>query len=93
MIFPFAGIVSKEDIPEGPEAEEWLKVAPTQIFLSQLYLTQNQVFAMQLFNENSFSPVWVGCWQGFYYVYNGHHRVVKAALRGDLTINARVCII
>lgn len=92
-MFPFKGIVDKEYIPCGLEVEEWMGAKVSSVFLSDLYLTQNEVYTRQLFVDSFTGPIWVGSWYDQLYIYNGHHRVVKAALRGDLTITARVCII
>lgn len=92
-MFPFAGITDKDSLPFGPEAEKWMEIDETTVFVSKLILTQDQVFARKMFLTPTNSPLWVGSWCDNLYIYNGHHRAIKAALRGDLIISARVCII
>lgn len=95
MNFPFAGIIDREDIPCTPEEHVWEEIEPVTVFLSSICLTQNHIYAQQLFANQKRSPdhddyLWVGLWNGVYYLYNGHHRAIKAALRGELAMLARV---
>jgi len=88
--FPFAGIIDKEDLPCGPEVEDWMKLDVTTVFLCDIFLTQDSLLAEKLFNTYASSPLWVAQWSGHKYLYNGHHRAVKAAFRGELAVQARI---
>lgn len=97
-MFPFAGIIDKEYLPCGPSAERWLAIEPIPVFLYRIYLTQNQVFVTQLFVTDKWHAedddyIHVAKLRDILYLYNGHHRAVKAALRGELAMQARVCVL
>lgn len=84
--FPFAGIVDIKDLPAIP-ANEIDKTVTYNVVYKDLILTQNKIQVTQLFVETKINPDdddfgTVVIWNNKYYLYNGHHRVVKAALQG-----------
>jgi hypothetical protein len=93
-MIPFAGIVDVNSLPANAKLNEWKMAELLIVFFSKLYLTQDKLVIAQLFNntklhEDHDDYVHVGVWQKNCYLYNGHHRVTKAALAGEVTILAR----
>ncbi len=94
---PFKGVTSHEVRPwkeTGLTTELWMsEVATKFVRMKDLWLLQDGVFIRGLFGEDSFSidpfPHVVIC-NGEMYLEDGHHRVVKLALAGDLYLEARV---
>lgn len=93
--FPFAGLVSKDNLPAGPALTVWKSLPTTYLPLNKIYLTQDKLQIAQIFVE---SPTdlehdvfpHVGLWKSKLWLYNGHHRVVKYALRGITHYSFRV---
>jgi len=90
--FPFAGIVDRKELPDGPES--WMNCSIELIRFNELYLTQDCLVIAQLFQTSKRNPtdddyVHVVMWTYKLFLYNGHHRVIKATLKGDITIWGR----
>ena len=93
MIFKRVG----EDRPypdHGYTQREWASVAPQQVRLDQLVTTKRTLDLDALLEEDStfygdlFAHV-IG-WQGEYYLEDGLHRALRAALQQRQTMHARV---
>ena len=96
MSFPFAGIVDADnDIPLGPDASVWKQCEIDVVFFKDLYLTQNCLVIEQLFVTGKRQSAdddyaHVGIWKNKHYLYNGHHRLIKSALNGEVGTLARI---
>lgn len=96
--FPFKGIVKDRPYPgTGLSTALWpLKTNVLIVPFDNLYLTQDGVFIEALFRTSgSYSgddTPHVILWHGNYYLEDGHHRAVAAALAGHKSIYARVYI-
>lgn len=96
--FPFKGIVKDRPYPDtGLSTALWpLKTHVLIVPFDNLYLTQDGVFIEALFRTSgSYSgddTPHVILWRGNYWLEDGHHRVVSAALAGHKSIYARVFI-
>lgn len=96
-MFPFKGIITEVPRPwkeTGLTTARWInEVATDLVFVRDLWLCQDGVYIHGLFNENLYSrdPLpHVVKWHGELYLEDGHHRVVKAVLAGELYVEARV---
>lgn len=96
-MFPFKGILHSVVRPwkeTGLSTKSWISdVATSLIAMEDLWLTQDGVYIHALFGEklSSIDPFpHVVIWHGEMYLEDGHHRVVKLALAGDLYLEARV---
>lgn len=94
---PFAGFVAAKPYPvTGFNARRWRDVSTGWIFLLQLVLTQTTVRIYPMFcpppqddpNNDPFPHVVL--WRDTYYLDDGHHRVVRAALSGTTGLYARI---
>ncbi|MFT3833328.1 MAG: type II toxin-antitoxin system VapB family antitoxin [Micropruina sp.] len=78
----------------GYVQRQWAAIAPQQIRLDQLVTTKRTLDLEQLLEEDStfygdlFAHV-IG-WQGEYYLEDGLHRALRAALQQRQTMHARV---
>ena len=78
----------------GYVQRQWAAIAPQQIRLAQLVTTKSTLDLEQLLEEDStfygdlFAHV-IG-WQGEYYLEDGLHRALRAALQQRQTMHARV---
>ncbi|MBP8921423.1 MAG: type II toxin-antitoxin system VapB family antitoxin [Micropruina sp.] len=78
----------------GYVQRQWAAIAPQQIRLDQLVTTKSTLDLEQLLEEDStfygdlFAHV-IG-WQGEYYLEDGLHRALRAALQQRQTMHARV---
>lgn len=78
----------------GLTQRDWSKLAPTQVRLVDLIPTKTTLDLDQLLSEDStyygdlFAHV-VG-WQGEYYLEDGLHRAVRAALQQRHVLHARI---
>ncbi|MFT3971254.1 MAG: type II toxin-antitoxin system VapB family antitoxin [Micropruina sp.] len=93
MIFKRVG--EGRPYPEhGYVQRQWAAIAPQQIRLDQLVTTKRTLDLEQLLEEDStfygdlFAHV-IG-WQGDYYLEDGLHRALRAALQQRQTMHARV---
>ena len=93
MIFKRVG--EGRPYPEhGYVQRQWAAIAPQQIRLDQLVTTKRTLDLEQLLEEDStfygdlFAHV-IG-WQGEYYLEDGLHRALRAALQQRQTMHARV---
>jgi len=96
--FPFKGIVLERPYPTtGLSTKLWMETVPVRgVPLGNLYLTQNGILIEALFRTSgSYSGdeyPHVVLWAGSYYLEDGHHRVVAAALSRQQSVYARVFI-
>lgn len=94
---PFRGIISHEVRPwkeTGLTTDLWIsEVATKLVRMKDLWLLQDGVSIHGLFGEQIYSkdpfPHVVICNKEMY-LEDGHHRVIKLALAGDLYLEARV---
>jgi len=94
----FKGIISREFgepwPPQGMSTALWLLIQPEEVIIADLIATQSGVYFHGL--DENHPPMFgdphphVVVWENEYYFEDGHHRVVRARLRGDNTILARV---
>lgn len=94
----FAGVISRDGGepwgPTGMTSAKWLSVPARELYISDLTATQPGV----LFHALAGKPAPVGgdalphviAWRDGLYLEDGHHRVMRAALAGQLRITARV---
>jgi Arc/MetJ family transcription regulator len=75
-------------------SRQWSKVPPRQVRLAELTTTKSTLDLASLLSEDStfYGDLFahVVYWQGAYYLEDGLHRAVRAALRGRGTLHARV---
>lgn len=78
----------------GMSTTKWLNIPAKELPIAELIATQPGVLLHALTGDAA--PVGgdtlphVIKWQGETYLEDGHHRVVRAAIQGQHTINARV---
>lgn len=93
----FAWVISRENgepwPPLGLTSASWLR-RPVRLFnIDELVATQPGVLFEALMREGTpygGDPLpHVVVWQGINYLEDGHHRVVRALLAGERTIEAR----
>ena len=93
MIFKRVG--DERPYPEhGYVQRQWAAIAPQQIRLDQLVTTKRILDLEQLLEDDStfYGDLFahVISWQGDYYLEDGLHRAVRAALQQRQTMHARV---
>ena len=93
MIFKRVG--DERPYPEhGYVQRQWAAIAPQQIRLDQLVTTKRILDLEQLLEDDStfYGDLFahVISWQGDYYLEDGLHRALRAALQQRLTMHARV---
>ena len=93
MIFKRVG--DERPYPEhGYEQRQWAAIAPQQIRLDQLVTTKRILDLEQLLEDDStfYGDLFahVISWQGDYYLEDGLHRALRAALQQRQTMHARV---
>ncbi|MDO5534981.1 MAG: type II toxin-antitoxin system VapB family antitoxin [Propionibacteriaceae bacterium] len=93
MIFKRVG--DERPYPEhGYSARQWAQVAPQQVRLDQLVTTKRQLDLDALLADDStfYGDLFahVVAWQGEYYLEDGLHRAVRAALQQRQSVHARV---
>lgn len=95
----FAGIISRDhgcpwgDI--GMSTAKWLGIPTETVMIADLTATQPGVLLHALSDD---APTPVGgdpvphviAWDGHLYLEDGHHRIVRARLAGQHTVEARV---
>jgi Arc/MetJ family transcription regulator len=73
---------------------QWASIPPRQVRLTDLITTKATLDLASLLSEDStfYGDLFahVVYWQGSYYLEDGLHRAVRAALRGRGTLHARV---
>ena len=78
----------------GYVQRQWAAIAPQQIRLDQLVTTKSTLDLEQLLEEDStfYGDLFahVISWQGDYYLEDGLHRALRAALQQRQTMHARV---
>lgn len=95
----FAGVISRDQGepwgPTGMTSARWLTVLPYELPIEALTATQPGVLFHAL-TDSAPAPVGgdelphVIAWRRELYLEDGHHRVMRAALRGERTVTARV---
>ncbi|GAA0326470.1 MAG: type II toxin-antitoxin system VapB family antitoxin [Micropruina glycogenica] len=93
MIFKRVG--DERPYPEhGYVQRQWAAIAPQQIRLDQLVTTKRILDLEQLLEDDStfYGDLFahVISWQGDYYLEDGLHRALRAALQQRQTMHARV---
>ena len=93
MIFKRVG--EERPYPEhGYVQRQWAAIAPQQIRLDQLVTTKRILDLEQLLEDDStfYGDLFahVISWQGDYYLEDGLHRALRAALQQRQTMHARV---
>ena len=93
MIFKRVG--DSRPYPEhGYQQKQWAAIAPLQVRLDQLVTTKRMLDLEALLEEDStFSGdlfAHVVKWRGEYYLEDGLHRALRAALQQRQTVHARV---
>ena len=93
MIFKRVG--DERPYPEhGYVQRQWAAIAPQQIRLDQLVTTKRILDLEQLLEDDStfYGDLFahVISWQGDYYMEDGLHRALRAALQQRQTMHARV---
>ncbi len=80
--------------PHGLEPRDWAAVPPQQLRLDQLVTTKDTLRLDTLLDEDStfFGDLFahVVRWDGEYYLEDGLHRAVRAALQQRHVLHARV---
>lgn len=79
---------------QGMTSKKWLSVEPREVQISDLIATQDGIYFRGLHPDTipvGGDPIpHVIHWQNKFYLEDGHHRVVRAALRGEKVVLARV---
>ena len=96
MIFKRVG--DERPYPEhGYVQRQWAAIAPQQIRLDQLVTTKRILDLEQLLEDDStfYGDLFahVISWQGDYYLEDGLHRALRAALQQRQTMHARVLVL
>lgn len=94
----FRGVITREDgAPWGKTdmtSAKWRNVPVQTVFIADLVATQPGVLFHGLIEDrepDGGDPFpHVVKWAGWLYLEDGHHRAVRAALRGEYTIQVRV---
>jgi hypothetical protein len=94
----FAGVISRDNGEPwgtpGMTTAKWRAVPVVGVRIAELIATQPGVLFSSL-RADAPDPVGgdpfphVIAWRGELYLEDGHHRVVRAALRGETTVQAR----
>jgi Arc/MetJ family transcription regulator len=83
--------------PHGLTTKEWGKIEPSEVRLADLVTTKRLLDLDVLFDEDStfYGDLFphVVAWQGEFYLEDGLHRTLRAALQQRQTIHARVLTI
>jgi Arc/MetJ family transcription regulator len=78
----------------GRTFREWAQLAPRQVRLDQLVTTKRQLDLDALLSEDStfYGDLFahVVRWQGDFYLEDGLHRAVRAALQQRVVLHARI---
>lgn len=78
----------------GLTLRDWSKVPPRQIRLDELTTTKRELALDTLLDEQStfFGDLFthVVCWRGEYYLEDGLHRALRAALHQRISVHARI---
>ncbi|RJS45573.1 type II toxin-antitoxin system VapB family antitoxin [Nocardioides cavernaquae] len=96
MIFKRVG--ESRPYPEhGTTSRAWSQVPPRQVRLDQLVTTKDTLKLTSLLDEDStfYGDLFahVVQWQGDYYLEDGLHRALRAALQQRHVIHARVLVL
>lgn len=96
----FADVISRDDgtpwPPQGMTSARWLDVPVRRVRIADLIATQPGVYLAPLAPYRYGQPVggdWFAHvieWRGRQYLEDGHHRALRAALRGHRWLQARV---
>ncbi len=93
MIFKRVG-VGRPYPDHGLTSREWAAVPPRQVRLDQLVTTKDTLQLAALLDEDStfFGDLFahVVLWEGEYYLEDGLHRALRAALQQRNVLHARV---
>lgn len=94
-MIPFRGLDLSRPYPStGLTTARWMAEVPTEmVMFSRLYLTQDKLSIPGLLGYNTYSVdiyPHVVRWQDTLYLEDGHHRVLRAALRNALGMPMRV---
>ena len=93
MIFKRVG-VGKPYPAHGMTARDWASVPPRQVRLDQLVTTKDTLQLAALLDEDStfYGDLFAHVveWRGEYYLEDGLHRALRAALQQRLVLHARV---
>ena len=93
MIFKRVG-VGKPYPDHGMTARDWASVPPRQVRLDQLVTTKDTPQLAALLDEDStfYGDLFAHVveWRGEYYLEDGLHRALRAALQQRLVLHARV---
>ena len=81
----------------GLSQREWAGVPPQQVRLDDLITTKNQLDLAMLLDEEStfFGDLFahVVCWRDEFYLEDGLHRALRAALQQRQVLHARVYVV
>lgn len=96
MIFKRVG--ESRPYPEhGTTSRAWSQVPPRQVRLDQLVTTKDTLKLTSLLDEDStfYGDLFahVVLWQGEYYLEDGLHRALRAALQQRHVVHARVLVL
>jgi Arc/MetJ family transcription regulator len=92
----FKAIVNGRPYPDHgfATAGQWSRIPPRQVRLAELIATKGTLDLEALLSEDStfYGDLFahVVYWQGGYYLEDGLHRAVRAALHGRQTLHSRV---
>lgn len=98
----FAGIISRDEGEPwgdtGMSTAKWRTIPPRTVRIADLIATQPGILIHALSHEHATTvggdPIpHVIDWDGRLYLEDGHHRAVRAALRGETHIEARVFLV
>ncbi|MBA2955349.1 type II toxin-antitoxin system VapB family antitoxin [Nocardioides sp. MAH-18] len=93
MIFKRVG-VGRPYPDHGMTARDWASVPPRQVRLDQLVTTKDTLQLNALLDEDStfYGDLFAHVveWRGEYYLEDGLHRALRAALQQRLVLHARV---
>jgi hypothetical protein len=89
------GVARRDWPPTGLTTTQWMDIPTQFVRIADLYATQHHlhVHALTTTPPPTYGPdpiVHIVIWQGMQCIEDGHHRVVRAALKGHSHIRARV---
>ena len=83
--------------PHGLTMKDWAEIPPRPVRLDQLITTKRELALDKLLAEDStfYGDLFphVVQWEGKYYLEDGVHRALRAALQQRTTIHARVLVL
>lgn len=91
----FAGIRPRLYSQDILKNFDWYQIQPSYVHFHELWLTQDKLRIAPLFGQGGYSTdphPRIVAWHGSLFLEDGHHRVIKRALQGELKIAGRIYI-